>query len=220
MIEIVIDKKLKETAPELTLGGLSATVQNTDHDEQLWRDIEQRSAEIKAAIELDQIGHLPQIAAQRTTYKAMGKDPGRYRGAAEALLRRIAQGKSIYRVNTLVDINNLISLQSYHSIGTYDRAQLQPPITMRIGATGESYQGIGKGEINIDKLPVFTDLGGPFGSPTSDSRRALIKPESQAVLMILVAFNGDKEMEHTLRQAVTLLKRYAAAENIETRIIG
>ena len=37
----------------------------------------------------------PQIEMTRRAYKALGKDPARYRGSAEALLRRVVAGKGL-----------------------------------------------------------------------------------------------------------------------------
>lgn len=220
MIEIAIDEALKEKVTALTLGCISAAVAVTEHDDRLWYEIEARIEELAAELSVEQIGSLPQVEAQRVAYRSLGKDPGRYRGAAEALLRRIAQGKGLYQVNTLVDINNLISLETCHPVGSYDCARLQPPIIFRIGMPGESYKGIGKGLINIENLPVFADWLGPFGSPTSDSERAVITLDSQEILMIIISFGGPTDMEHALTQAVDLLEGYGAAKDIETLIVS
>jgi len=56
----------------------------------------------------------------------------------------------------------------------------------------EVYAGLGKGEINLEKLPVFAGTLGPFGSPTRDSKRAGITTESQEVLKIIVAFSASE----------------------------
>ncbi|NLX99585.1 MAG: hypothetical protein GXY83_25905 [Rhodopirellula sp.] len=79
---------------------------------------------------------MPPIKALRDAYRALGNDPTRYRGSNEALVRRISQGKELYRVNTVVDINNLVSLQTLHSVGTFDMEHVSPPITFCIGQPG------------------------------------------------------------------------------------
>ena len=137
MIAISIANELKEKAPELTLGCISAQVNVEQRNDALWREIETRIALLTTQYTVEHIGELPQVAQQRHAYKAIGKDPRRYRGSAEALLRRIIQGKGLYQVNTLVDINNLISLETRHPVGCYDRSQLRAPIVFRIGKAGE-----------------------------------------------------------------------------------
>jgi len=105
---------------------------------------------------MDEARRFPPIKALRDAYRALGNDPTRYRGSNEALVRRIVQGKELYRVNTVVDINNLISLETLQSAGTFDLDQIQPPVTFHAGRPSESYLGIGRGEIKIAGLPVFT----------------------------------------------------------------
>ena len=53
-------------------------------------------------------------------YKRLGKDPNRYRPSAEALRRRILRGLPLYKIDTLVDIVNLVSIRSGYSIGGFD----------------------------------------------------------------------------------------------------
>ena len=62
-------------------------------------------------------------------------------------MRRITQGKDLYQINTVVDINNLITLETSYSAGTFDLDHLQPPIVFRIGQPNECYSRIGRGDI-------------------------------------------------------------------------
>ncbi len=137
---------------------------------------------------MEQARKFPPIKALRDAYRALGNDPTRYRGSNEALVRRITQGKELYRVNTVVDINNLVTLETLYSAGTFDFDHLQPPITFRIGQPGESYSGIGRGEIRLEGLPVFADSIGPVGSTTSDSERAMVRLETTRILMVFISF--------------------------------
>lgn len=218
MIAITIDPVLKAQAPALVLGCISATVTISPHDEVLWREIDNTVDELAESLAVEDIVDLPEIAAQRDVYKAIGKNPSRYRGSSEALLRRIAQDKGLYQVNTLVDINNLLSLESRHPVGSYDLAQVQAPLMLTIGQPGANYQGIGKGEVNIENLPVLADSQGLFGSPTSDSQRALIGLETQQVLMVFYAFSGVAGLELNLLRAENLLWCHLGAEAAETWI--
>jgi len=219
MIEIKINERIKEVTPNLKLGVVQAAVTVTQHDKNLWREIDACIQKILSGHKLETIPRIPQITALRDAYKAMGKDPGRYRGSSEALVRRILQGKGLYKVNTIVDINNLVSLETLHSVGSYDLSKIKSPVVFRIGEQGESYKGIGKDIINIAELPVFADGSGPFGSPTSDSERAMITTATKEIAMIIISFNDDSNLKNSLRRASQLLQRYAAAANIQTVII-
>ncbi|MGZ7084613.1 MAG: B3/B4 domain-containing protein, partial [Candidatus Angelobacter sp.] len=120
MPEISIQAALKTLLPDLALGCVSANVTVEKNNEALWREIDQHLSHLTASSKPEQINSIPQIAAMRSAYKALGKDPSRYRGSAEALLRRVLSGKGLYQINSIVDINNLVSLESLNPAGTYD----------------------------------------------------------------------------------------------------
>lgn len=217
--EISINPALKALAPDLVLGCVSANVLVEKHNKALWSEIDQHLAHLTATIKSEQINAVPQIAAMRSAYKALGKDPSRYRGSAEALLRRVLQGKGLYQINSVVDINNLLSLESLNPAGTYDLEKITLPIELRIGAAGESYKGIGKDLINIENLPVFADAAGAFGSPTSDSERAMVRLETRKILMVIFSFTGAEGLERWVQRANELLGRYCGGEGIETALV-
>ena len=92
MIQISIDQSLKRVSPNLVLGVVSASVQVTKNSPQLWKEIDKRIRELQSNLTLASLYDIPQIRALRNAYKALGKDPTRYRGSQEALVRRILQG--------------------------------------------------------------------------------------------------------------------------------
>lgn len=219
MISLFITRELKDAAPQLALGCVSARVSVEKHNEGLWREIDQHLADLSSTIKPEQINSIPQISAMRSAYKALGKDPSRYRGSAEALLRRVLSGKGLYQINSVVDVNNLVSQESLNPAGSYDLDKINPPIELRIGATGESYKGIGKDLINIESLPVFADSTGPFGSPTSDSERAMVSLETKRILMVVFSFIGPEDLAGWMNRASDLLRQYCGAEEIETSLV-
>lgn len=158
------------------------------------------------------------ISDSKELYKKIGKDPNRYRVSSEALIRRIIQGKGLYKINSVVDANNLISINSKLSVGSYDIDKLGDLLSFRIGKKGESYKGIGKDIINTENLPVFSDEYGAYGSPTSDSEKAMITKESKNILMVLIAFSNNAQLQQYIDDAVKILERYVGAKNIETYI--
>lgn len=219
MITLAINKDLKAVTSNLALGCVSASVEIEKHNESLWREIDQHLAHLTSTIKPEQINSIPPIAAVRRAYKALGKDPSRYRGSAEALLRRVLSGKGLYQINSVVDINNLVSLESLNPAGTYDPGKITPPVELRIGAAGESYKGIGKDLINIENLPVFADAISAFGSPTSDSERAMVSLETRKVLMVVFSFTGPGGLHRWMERASDLLRKYAGGENVETNLV-
>ena len=218
-MEIKISETLKQANPKLSLGIVEALVVFEKHSSSLWKEIEKQISVITKSHSIENVGRLPEIAAVRDTYKKLGKDPVRYRGSAEALIRRILQGKGLYKVNNIVDINNLVSIETRHPVGSYSLEKIQEPIIFAIGKRGDFYKGIGKEMINIEELPVFKDAKGPYGSPTSDSERAMITENSKHIIIVIISFTGAG-LEKGTERAAELLKKYASAEIQEVNIVS
>lgn len=216
-MQVDIDPKLR--AESVALGLVAADVTVTAHDEALWSEINAYTSKLQASMTIEALLQARPIAAQRDVYRRLGKDPSRYRGAAEALGRRVIQGKGLYRVNTVVDINNLVSLKSLHPAAIYSADRLEGPVMFRVGNADERYKGISKGEIDLANMPLFADTRGPFGSATSDSERAMVRLDTTRIIMLLLAFAGDTGLAEHLASASALLQRHAAAHNITTDII-
>lgn len=70
-------------------------------------------------------------------------------------------------INSAVDANNLVSLETGFSLGTYDLACLQGDLVLRLGREGEGYAGIGKDTLDLNRMPLLADALGPFGCPCS-----------------------------------------------------
>ena len=161
----------------------------------------------------------PQIEMTRRAYKALGKDPARYRGSAEALLRRVVAGKGLPQINTVVDIINLVSVESRLPVGLYDAAHVWGEVVFRAGRAGETYKGIGKYDLNLEGLPLFADDQGPHGSATSDSERTMVSSETEGILAVIVSFGGTDGLDRWTERLSTLLAQYASAQNVDIRIV-
>lgn len=214
-MEIRIDQELKAKSPDLILGCISADITYEKHNEALWEHIDTFCKAFEAEHEIKDIATFYNIDTSRKAYRACGKDPARYRLSSESLLRRVLKGKGLYKVNNIVDINNLLSLKYHFSIGTYDIQALKPPIQFRIGRADELYVGIGRGELNVENLPILSDQDSGFGSSTSDSERTMIRETTQRILMNVISFGGMSNLEEAVDEAVDLLKRFAHGKNIE-----
>ena len=136
---------------------------------------------------LETLAEAEPTRAVRAMFRAWGLDPSKYRPSSEALLRRVVQGKGLYRVLNLVDIGNLGSIETGWPYGCYDRSRLHPPMTFRTGQAGETYEGIGKRVWHLANRPILADAEGPFGSPISDSTRTMITESARNVLAVIYA---------------------------------
>ena len=213
-MKLSIDSALKKKCPLVALALVTAQVCTGDSSLELLAEMEACEANILKNADARMLLDAPAISATRTGYRALGKDPARYRGSAEALLRRIISGKHFPNINSVVDIINLVSVESRLPIGLYDLANVQGDIVFRAGRKGETYKGIGKFELNLEDLPVFADAAGPHGSPTSDSERTMVTPSTERVAAILISFGGPQPLDAWCRRMATLLERYAEGKQI------
>jgi DNA/RNA-binding domain of Phe-tRNA-synthetase-like protein len=161
-----------------------------EQDEALATEISGTCGSLKDKYGEGRSAEVPGAADARTLYKALGLDPTKTRPSNEALLRRALKGEPLYRINTLVDTLNLCSLRYQLPFGLYDRDRLQPPVQLRKGEPGESYEGIRKGAVHVEARPVLVDAAGPFGNPTSDSARTMITLATRNALVVLYAPAG------------------------------
>ena len=220
MPRLTIDPSLKQKCPRAALGFLTAQVVTRDTDASLLAEMKLRENEILKLPEPRGVLESPRILTTRAGYKALGKDPARYRGSAEALLRRILSGKGFPQINTVVDIINLVSVESRLAIGLYDLAHVKGDIVFRAGRAGETYKGIGKYDLNLEGLPVFCDEDGPHGSPTSDSERTMVTPATKQIAAILVSFGGTEGLASAADRMAALLQKYAEGQDVRVEIIS
>jgi DNA/RNA-binding domain of Phe-tRNA-synthetase-like protein len=219
MAKVSIDADLKAKCLRVALTCVAvevmarATPEGLDQELRVCEERILKLAEPKAVLETGA------ILATRAGYKALGKDPARYRGSAEALLRRVIAGKGLPRINNVVDVINLVSVDSRLPVGLYDLAQAQGDIVFRAGRAGETYKGIGKYDLNLEGLPVFCDAVGPHGSPTSDSERTMVTEATKQVVAIIVSFGGAEGLERWAGRMSEFLKQYAVGRDIEIQII-
>ena len=188
---------------------------------ELAREMDATCERLRHQLTLEQVAELPSIRGVRAMFRAWGVDPARYRPSAEALLRRVVQGKGLYRVSNVVDINNLGSIETGWPFGTYDAAQIDPPVAFRLGAPGETYEGIGKHTWHLAGRPVLADQGGPFGSPISDSVRTMITEATSAVLAVVFApATGERAaLDEAVERCARRLEQFAGAKIRATAVI-
>lgn len=161
-----------------------------DAEDALATEVEATCREMRERHAGERSGDVEGAGDARALYKALGIDPTKTRPSNEALLRRVLKGEALYRVNTLVDALNLVSLRHQLPFGLYDLERVEPPVVLRRGGPGESYEGIRKGPVNVEGRPVLVDARGPFGNPTSDSARTMITPWTRRALVTLYAPAG------------------------------
>ncbi len=219
MHTISISPEMRLACSDLHLGCIQCQIEVHDSAANLLALIDARCREMAGHMTVEHIHQNTAIADTRNAYKALGKEPSRYRPSAEALMRRVLQGKGLYQVSNVVDLLNLASIRHGYSIGGWDADRIDGAMTLGIGRADEPYTSIGRGDLNIEFFPVFRDAQGAFGTPTSDSERTMVRPETTNFLMIFYAFGGMKGLADAMADAEQLLIHHAHATKIETQIL-
>lgn len=215
-----------EIAPELAgrvrlglleLEGLAVR----DADPALATEIEAYAGDTRRTHGDGKSGDVPGAADARALYKALGLDPTKTRPSSEALLRRVLKGEALYRINTLVDAMNLCSLRSQLPFGLYDLDHIEPPVVLRKGGPGESYEGIRKAAVNVEGRPVLADARGAFGNPTSDSARTMVTLQTRAALVTVYApaSFGEARLVDILKETEATLVRWCGGRGTERRVV-
>lgn len=218
-MHVTIDDGLKRKWPRTALGCVTASVEAPPSPVDLVALMQQRVNEILKLPFPRGVLESPEIVATRSAYKALGKDPARYRGSAEALLRRVIGGKGLPQINAVVDSINLVSVESRLSIGLYDLVNVEGDIIFRAGRSGETYKGIGKYDLNLEGLPVFADARGPHGSPTSDSERTMVTADTRRVIAIIISFSGDEIVERWTQRLVNIFQQHASGTYCQQSVV-
>jgi len=201
----------------LALEGVSVR----ESDQTLQAEVEGACASFRERYGSGRSGDVPGAADARTLYKALGIDPTKTRPSNEALLRRALKGEALYRINTLVDALNLVSLLEQLPFGLYDLGRIRPPVVLRKGTAGEAYEGIRKGPVNVEGRPVLVDALGPFGNPTSDSLRTSITLATRDALVVAYAPAGHAgaRLEGVLDRTNETLTRFCGGVGRERRVV-
>ena len=129
---VSIDKMLFDVYPEIRLGLLCFHADVKEPHDLFWSFMnEEILPHVRKSIEGKEWSEIPGIKGSRAAYKAFGRNPGRYRVSSESLIRRVRRGDELYHINSVVDVNNLISVRSGLSVGSYDLGQIHGNVILR-----------------------------------------------------------------------------------------
>lgn len=214
-MNIIVSEEIEKVCPGFVGAAVEADVVNSEYNAELWAEINALGEKYKAEYTTETVKTISGIEATRRVYRACGKDPSRYRPAAEALIRRMLQGKELYQIDTLVDLINLASIAFGYSIGGFDADKfVGDTLTLGIGREGEPYEGIGRGMLNIAGLPVYRDAEGGVGTPTSDNERTKIELSTRHVLVLVNGYDSNEaQVKANAEYIIRLFEKYAQGCN-------
>ena len=103
-------------------------------------------------------------------------------------------------------------MRTGYSIGGFDADKIEgTTLTLGIGQANEPFEGIGRGVLNIEGLPVYRDHRGGIGTPTSDNERTKMGLETTHILAVINGYSGSDGLQEAAEMTLQLLQRYASA---------
>ncbi|MEM1549197.1 MAG: phenylalanine--tRNA ligase beta subunit-related protein [Candidatus Methanomethylicia archaeon] len=223
-MSVFISQEVKSSFPDIKL--CTALVSDVDvnvHTPLLDEEFLNIEREIKGKLSLDSLKDYGNIRIYRDFYWRIGIDPTKQRPAAEALIRRILQGRSIPRINAAVDCINLASIKFMVSIAAYDFDKIVGKINLRFSRDGELFLGIGESEFKpIPKQLVLADDEKIVGLyPHRDSELSKITPLTKNIIMISCGVPGISidVLFNAIDFASKLLENYCHGKTLWIKLV-
>lgn len=212
-MKLTISKQLQEKLPLFNIIAYTMDIDN-QITEEVTLLLEKTISDYQNICELKDIVNYGKIKNARDGYKKLGKDPSHTRLACEALLRRVIKNKSLYRINDIVDLGNILSIMTQRSICVVDKDKVIGDVYIRIGTKEDVYETINRGILNVENIPLYTDEISFFGNPTSDTPRTMITKETKSILVMMICFDQEN-LEQDRKLLIELYQKYANARNIQ-----
>lgn len=183
------------------------------------RELEAEKAQVLESLKnlsVEAINDFKEIQSYREMYKQMRVKYQSRRPSPEALLRRIAQGKGLYSVNTLVDAYNLVVLRNHISVGAFDLSQIQFPTVLKVCEGGEEILLLGDDTPTAVKAGevAYFDQTGPYNLDYNyrDAQRTAISLDTKDVWINvdgIGSISADR-VEQTLEETIESILKYCS----------
>jgi len=168
---------------------------------------------IKDRYKLETLKDEPVIKAYRRFFWRIGIDPTKIRPSSEALLRRVLRGKNIPLINNVVDLGNIVSLETLISIGIYDIDNIEGKLLFRLSSEGEVFKPIGSSIEKLRKgIPVLADEKKIlYLYPHRDSVDTMVTEKTRNVLVISAGVPGisKERVFNAVSRTCNLLSKHA-----------
>jgi len=173
-------------------------------------------AELKSSYSIDEVKDVRTIRMQRDFFWRMGVDPTKVRPASEALLRRILLNKGLPRVSPIVDAYNIASVKTLLTFSAFDRAKINPPLSVRFSREGEAVVLIGNRKKKLTgKELVLTDSAKVLCVYVhGDVDETKVTDATTDVLLVAYGILGlsHDELEEGMVVAANYIRQFAGGE--------
>jgi len=217
-MEVKIDIQLKTRFPELKvlaceIKGVKVEKQNIE----LQKFEDQIMKHVRERYNLESLKDGLTFRAYRDFFWRIGIDPTKIRPAAEALIRRVLGGKTIPRINTLVDAYNLASIKTEIALAAFDADKLKGELIMRFAEKGEEFLGIGMEKPMLLKGGEIVVSGGEklvavYPHRDADDTKITEKTKNVMLLACGVPDIGEETLQKAARVALEYILRFCDGE--------
>ncbi len=167
------------------------------------------------------LSQLETLAAWRSAFRGFDVDPTQYRGAAEALLRRLTKKGDIPGINLLVDLGNLVSIRYALPVAVFDIRTLQGSVTVHFADGSERYTTLGESEVDHPQPGevVFSDENKLVIARRwcwRQSEQSAASAETRSAIITVEAHHpgGHRDIEAALNDLLALLQEYTGGNFI------
>ena len=171
------------------------------------------------------LSQIPSLSAWRSAFRGFDVDPTQYRGAAEALLRRLTKKGDIPSINLLVDLGNLVSIRYALPVAVFDTRTLQGSVTVHFADGSERYTTLGESEVDHPQPGevVFSDESKLVIARRwcwRQSEQSAASAETRSAIITVEAHHpaGHRDIETALNDLLALLQEYTG-ENFISAVL-
>lgn len=214
-----IEPAVLEKFPHLKVGVLIVKGANnqTPHGD-IETLVRAEEAEKQAKYKTEDLNQVPKIADWRSAYKSFGYKPSSYRCSAEALLRRVLQGKELPNINPIVNLYNLISVKHMLPAGADDLDKVEGAIRLAVAKGDESFVTLGSREVETAKQDeiIYRDDQEVLCKAWNwrESDKSKITEESQNISLVIEGLENTSlaEIAQAGHELKTLIEKYCGGE--------
>ena len=194
----------------ITVTGLKNTKNNPDFDDYKNKVIE----DLKSKYSKETIKTDPVLEGFRTLHTKVERSNRKYVSSPENLIAMLTKRGSIPSINLLVDIYNLVSIETRLAFGAHDINKIEGNVTLRLTKGDEKFLGLGQSEqknINAGEYGYIDDSNEIICRlEYRQCEKTKVGLEVQDVFFIIQGneFTSDEYIENATKKLIDLVKQY------------
>ncbi len=151
------------------------------------------SAAVRGRYDLSTLKDVAVFRAYRDFLWRLGIDPTKVRPSSEALVRRVLLGRSLPRINSVVDGMNAASMETELVFSAFNASKVEGATAVRFARSGEEFRGIGMDRPMVlggREVVVADDAKVLAIYPYRDADASKVTTETTAALLLAYGVPG------------------------------